>query len=77
MQIKYAEDVVSTLWYHFCRLLTPSRSAALISANCGWAAIVSHRLMRNSRVGMMRNTVGFVSLEKLWVTFAGSYVKRH
>ena len=72
--MKYAADVLSTLRYHFFKFSMPSVIASLTSRYLGFSAIDSQRLIRNSRDGMMRQTVGVRSFEKVCCTFAGSWV---
>lgn len=72
--MKYASEVWSTLRYHFFKLLTPLVIASLISRKRDCSAILSHRLIMNSRDGIIRQIVGERSLEKVCWILAGSYI---
>jgi hypothetical protein len=42
----------------------------------GAAAMFSHIVIKNSRTGIVRKTVGSRELENVWVALAGSYTER-
>jgi hypothetical protein len=42
----------------------------------GVAAMFSHVLIKNSRTGIVRQTVGSRELENVWVALAGSYTEK-
>jgi hypothetical protein len=71
-QMKYAGEVFSTRPYHLRRFLVPSSSASFKLEYSEVLAIVSQRLIKNSKVGIMRQTVGARSLENVCCASDGS-----
>jgi hypothetical protein len=71
-QMKYA-SVSSVFPYHFRIFSRPDVMESDTSANLGDAAISPHRSWRNSRIGIVRHTVGCDWLEKVCCAVAGSW----
>ena len=71
-QMKYAA-LSSVFLYHLAGLSKPSIRASCTMLYRGVAAMFSHVLIKNSRTGIVRQTVGSRELENIWVALAGSY----
>ena len=69
--MKYA--ALSSVLYHLARLSKPSIRASCTMLYQGVAAMFSHVLIKNSRTGIVHQTVGSHELENVWVVLAGSY----
>src|SRR3954454_8162028 len=70
--IKYA-SVSSVLRYHLFIFARPLRMASATSLNLPTMIMFSQLSCRNSRTGIVRQTVGELTVEKVWCAFAGSW----